>query len=121
MEHTELAKQIEEAALACGLDRCGIIPMDDLAGYDARLQERMEKVPASAGFYGGMDRLADIKGKYPWAKAIVVCIFDYSRYRYPKELRGRYAKSFFLSPESGGKSDYDLGRFESFLTGKGIR
>lgn len=121
MEHTELALEIEKAALACGLDQCGIIPIDNLAGFDARLQERMEKVPASAGFYGGMARLENIKQKYPWAKSIVVCTFDYSRYRYPTELQGRYAKSFFLSPEPGGKSDYNLSRFEQALTNMEIR
>lgn len=121
MSLASLAQRIEKAALSCGLDQCGIIPVDDLMGFGTRLEERMEKAPASAGFYGNMARLGDIKSKYPWGKSIVVCTFDYSRYRYPRELQGRYGKSFFLSPEPGGTAGYDLTRFEKFLTEAGIR
>lgn len=121
MSLASLAQRIEKAALACGLDQCGIIPVEDLAGFGTRLEERMEKVPTSAGFYGNMARLEDIKAKYPWGRSIVVCTFDYSRYRYPRELQGLYGKSFFLSPEPGGTAGYDLNRFEQFLTETGIR
>lgn len=121
MSLASLAQRIEKAALACGLDQCGIIPVEDLAGFGPRLEERMEKAPASAGFYGNMARLEDIKTKYPWGRSIVVCTFDYSRYRYPRELQGLYGKSFFLSPEPGGTAGYDLNRFEQFLTETGIR
>lgn len=121
MNHASLAQKIEKAALACGLDQCGIIPVEDLAGFGPRLEERVEKVPASAGFYGNMARLEDIKTKYPWGRSIVVCTFDFSRYQYPQELQGRYGKSFFLSPEPSGTAGYDLNWFEQFLTETGIR
>lgn len=121
MNPTSLAQRIEKAAHSCGLDQCGIIPVDDLMGFGTRLEERMEKAPASAGFYGNMARLEDIKAKYPWGRSIVVCTFDFSRYQYPQELQGRYGKSFFLSPEPGGTAGYDLTRFEEFLTETGIR
>lgn len=121
MNLASLAQRIEKAALSCGLDQCGIIPVDDLMGFGTRLEERMEKAPASAGFYGNMARLENIKAKYPWGRSIVVYTFDYSRYRYPRELQGLYGKSFFLSPEPGGTAGYDLNWFEQFLTETGIR
>ncbi|MBM6702623.1 hypothetical protein H6A05_10040 [Megasphaera elsdenii] len=50
MNTDKLGQVIYEKALACGFDDCGIIPIDDMDGFQQRLQEREEKVPSSAFF-----------------------------------------------------------------------
>ena len=43
MDTDKLGQVIYEKALACGFDDCGIIPIDDMDGFQQRLQEREEK------------------------------------------------------------------------------
>ena len=50
MDTDKLGQVIYDKALACGFDDCGIIPIDDMDGFQQRLQEREEKVPSSAFF-----------------------------------------------------------------------
>lgn len=50
MDANKLGQDIYDKALACGFDDCGIIPVDDMDGFQQRLQEREEKVPSSAFF-----------------------------------------------------------------------
>ena len=38
MSRSSLAQAIYEAALSCGFDNCGIIPVSALDGYKKRLQ-----------------------------------------------------------------------------------
>ena len=121
MEYSKLARAIEQAALDCGFDKCGIISPSALSDYHKRLEERIAKVPNSEGFYQGFRKLADVQRRFPWAQSLVICVYQYSRYRYPEEMRGRYAKAFFLNPEDGKNDGFDQKRFERQLTKLGIR
>ncbi len=95
-----LAQGIHDMALSCGFENCGIIPVAELAGYEERLAERTTRVPQSAAFYQkAVGAFLRIRESYPWARSALVCTVWLGKYRYPKALRGRYAKSFFLSPE----------------------
>lgn len=96
----ELAQFIYRAALNAGFDNCGIIPLDDMESFAARIKERMDAAPNSRPFYEGILMNADIRERFPWAKSFVICTTRYGKYRYPKQLQGRYAKSFFLSSEN---------------------
>lgn len=118
MINETLSQEIYDAALECGFDNCGIIPLSDLEGYKERLDERKNKVPQSKDFYERMDGFTKIQERYPWAKAIIICTTWLGKYRYPKSLQGKYAKSFFLSPESvpDCKAHQDKIRFETWLT-----
>lgn len=121
MSDKTLAESIHQAALSCGFDQCGIISVDDLEGFKALLQERKKKVPSTRLFYqftGGQEKT---KKRFPWAKSLIVCSFWYGKYRYPEELRGRYAKDFFLMPEDHPHEGYDHIRFEEWLKEQGIR
>lgn len=59
MDTDELGQVIYDKALACGFDDCGIIPVDDMDGFQQRLQEREEKVPSSAFFLSGNGRFCE--------------------------------------------------------------
>lgn len=100
VEEQALAQSIYQTALEAGFDNCGIISLDDMESYGTRFEERTEAVPESKPFYEKLHALVDTKKRFPWAKSLVICTTWYGKYRYPKQLQGRYAKSFFLSPES---------------------
>lgn len=120
MNKTDLSKEIDHAAIQCGFDDCGIISIDALAGFEELYQKRMDDVPQSQFFYNKVGDLQGTKKRFPWAKSIVILVFNYGKYRYPKELQGKYAKAFFLQPDKN--SDYGLGlqRFEHWLAKRGI-
>lgn len=96
----ELAQSIYHAALNAGFDNCGIISLDDMESFTARIKERMDAAPNSRPFYEGIRMNADIRDRFPWAKSFIICTARYGKYRYSEQLQGRYAKSFFLSSES---------------------
>lgn len=123
MSDAELSKKIYDCAIWCGFDDCGIIPVDETvaADFDGFLKKRMEDAPESAPFYGGFAGAADVKARFPWAKAVVILVCDYGKFRYPKEMQGRYAKAFFLEPlESSGFAP-DMAGFEAALAEYGVR
>lgn len=116
-----LAEQIHQAALSCGFENCGIIPLEAMDGFSAYLQKRKENVPSSKPFYGGMDSMAQTKERFPWAKSIVICTYWYGKYKYPRQLQGRYAKDYFLKPESSSFPGCDELSFEARLGELGLR
>lgn len=117
------SRKIYEKALFYGYDNCGIIPIGELAGYNARLDERLAKFPHSAAVYQFADAFKNIRDIYPWAKSVVVCTEWYGKYRFPKSLRGKYAKAFLLSPSTVPDSEEHSKKFqfEEWMKEEGIR
>lgn len=104
IENHELSMCIYNACMDAGFADCGIIAIEDMEGYISKVRERIGKVPSSAGFYQNAVRNTEkIKALFPWAKSIVVCLSWLGKFRYPKELQGMYAKSFFVSRDSDRK------------------
>lgn len=68
-----LGQKIHDMALDCGFDDCGIIPIDDMDGFNERLQQREKRVPSSAFFYQAVGDLDSIKKRFPWAKSVIIC------------------------------------------------
>ncbi len=117
-----LSEELYRAALDCGYDNCGIVSPKELEGSQDRLRERVRNVPSSAGFYNGVASLYEpVTDRFPWAKSVIVLTAEHGKYRFPAEMRGRYAKAFFLSPEEGRTDACDHTKFESWLTERGIR
>lgn len=123
MKDKQLAQEIYDMAISCGFDNCGIIPIADMDGYAARLQERLERVPQSAPFYQQIDGMTHIAQRFPWAKSLVICTTWLGKYRYPAPLRGKYGKAFLLSASSDRSCPayQEKLRFEQWLRDRGIR
>ena len=117
------AVDIVNKAIALGYDTCGIIPVEQMAGYEARLEERMEHFPQTREKYEGFRRFAHPQTEYPWAKAVVIVSFWYGKYRIPGGMQGRVAKYYLTdarkNPDSeGSKTSVAL---EKYLTDCGFR
>ncbi|MBE6037959.1 MAG: epoxyqueuosine reductase [Anaerofustis stercorihominis] len=121
MHNTEIAGKIYRAALSSGFDNCGIIPVNYLDGFKDRIRQRRKDIPSSTLFYKVIGYLQNTKKRFPWAKSFVICSYWYGKYRYPEELRGRYAKDFFLMPEDHPAKGYDHLAFEKWFSDNGIR
>ncbi|MDG5854866.1 epoxyqueuosine reductase [Clostridium beijerinckii] len=120
---TLLADKIKSAALNLGYEKCGIIKISDIDGYKERLDERVERVPESKGFYQGQYRFTQLQDTYPWAKSIVICVRRYGKYHIPEHLKGMIAKYYLVDARKDKNSkDYqDSVRFEEYMKELGLR
>ena len=101
IENEELSLRIYQSCKEAGYDDCGIISVDDMDSYIINVQRRIESVPTSAGFNQRAFHIMEkLKKDFPWVKSIVICLSEISRYRYPKELQGMYAKGLFVSRDA---------------------
>ncbi len=121
MEARDMAREIHDHAISCGFDDCGIVHLDAVDGFAEMLEKRERDVPESRPFYDHLRELRETRERFPWAKSIVVLSFYFGKYRYPRELQGRYAKAFFLYPEKGNDQGFDLRHFEEWFAQRGIR
>ncbi len=90
------AAEIVEKAIELGYDKCGIIPVEMMRGYEARLEERMEHFPETRRKYEGFRKFAHPEKEFPWEKAIVIVSFWYGKYRIPDAVRGHVAKYYLM-------------------------
>ena len=59
------AAEIAEKAIELGYDKCGIVPVEMMRGYEARLEERMERFPETREIYEGFRKVAHPEREYP--------------------------------------------------------
>lgn len=117
------ALELVAAAQSLGFDRCGIIPVARMSGYEARLEERMAHFPQTRRHYEPFRGFAHLSDRYPWAKSVVVCSFWYGKYRIPAALQGRIAKYYLTDGRRDAASQgfRTSVSFENALRGGGLR
>lgn len=120
---TLLADKIKSTALNLGYEKCGIIKISDIDGYKERLDERVERVSESKGFYQGQYRFTQLKDIYPWAKSIVICVRMYGKYHIPEHLKGMIAKYYLVDArkDKNSKDFQDSVKFEEYMQELGLR
>lgn len=91
-----IEQMIQERAYQLGYEKCGIIPVYALEGYAEKLNERIEKVPASEMFYQRQRHLTNPLKEYPWAKSVVVLVSRYGKYKIPESVKGHIAKAYLF-------------------------
>lgn len=117
-----LEQMIQQKAYDLGYFKCGIIPIEKLDGYEERLHERMEKEPSSAHFYSNLLFLAKVSERFPWAKAVVIAVSFYGKYKIPANVKGRIAKSYLfdLRTDSGSEEYQRSIAMEQYLADLGL-
>ncbi|MDR3594952.1 4Fe-4S double cluster binding domain-containing protein [Clostridium sp.] len=120
---TLLAEQIKNAALEMGYEKCGIIKISQLDGYEEKLNERIERIPQAKGFYQNLYRFTHLEDTNPWAKSIVICVRRYGKYNIPEHLKGRIAKYYLVDSrrDENSKEFQDSLKFEKYLQDLGLR
>ncbi len=115
--------EIRNAAWELGFAGCGIVRFEALREYAQRLDERIRACPKSKPILEPLRRYASPETVYPWAKAVIVCVTDYSRYHVPEPLDGRIGRYYLfdhkLQPQAPG--NLRIAAFESHLDRMGIR
>lgn len=117
-----LAEEIRTKAIECGFDNCGIIKIDKMNGFKKLYRKRIFKIPSSWLLYRALKGLKDTEKRFPWGKSIIICTYWYGKYKFPKELQGKYGKSFLLSQDNEMiNPDYKkIEKFEEWLKEKSI-
>jgi epoxyqueuosine reductase len=120
---TLLAEQIKNAALEMGYEKCGIIKVSDLDGYEEKLNERIDRIPEAKGFYQSLHRFTQLEDTYPWAKSIVICVRRYGKYHIPEHLNGMIGKSYLVDvrKDENSKEFQDSLKLERYMQDLGIR
>jgi len=118
-----LAEQIKSAALNMGYEKCGIIKLSDMAGYEDKLNERIERIPEVKPYYEGFYRFSHLQDTYSWAKSIVICVRQYGKYNIPDHLKGMIAKYYLVDSRTDehSKDFQDSFKFESYLQEIGLK
>ncbi len=117
------ASDIVKKAIELGFDKCGIIPVEKMRGYETRLEERMAYFPETREKYEGFRSFAHVQKKYPWAKSIVIASFWYGKYHIPEDMQGRVAKYYLTDGRRNTDSEgYQTSvAFEQYLRDTGFR
>jgi len=106
-----LAVKIRNEALKMGYEKCGIISVSDMEGYEDKLNERIERIPESEPYIEGFRSFAHLQALYPWAKSVVVCVRRYGKYRIPEHLQGLIGKYYLTD----SRTDEDSEGFKASL------
>lgn len=89
------ARAIQQKAYELGYEKCGIIPLSQMHEFEIKLEERMQNVPSSSGFYERQKRLIDPSKDYPWAKSVVVVAESFGDYN-AHELQGHIGRHYLF-------------------------
>jgi epoxyqueuosine reductase len=87
---------IQKKAYELGYEKCGIIPINRLEGYEEKFNERIQKAEGSERFYQGQKRLVNPLLEYPWAKSVVVLTVPYAGYEVMEEVADHIGKSYLF-------------------------
>lgn len=120
---SELEQLIQNKAYSIGYEKCGMISIEAMDGYEEKLNERIKKVPESEKFYQGEMRLTKLQQQYPWAKSVIIAAMPCGNYKVPKQLQGKIAKNYLfdLRVDTGSTGYKNSVAFEEYLLGLGVR
>lgn len=117
------AKDIQQKAYTLGYEKCGIIPLHMMDEFEVKLEERIDSVPSSAGFYERQKRLIDPRKNFPWAKSVVIVVEQFGNYELPNNLKKRIGRHYAFDTRINEKTEgYQAGLlFETHMKSLGLQ
>lgn len=119
----EIAGKIKQRALELGFEGCGIIRIDKLRDYEAKLEERIEACPESKPMLEQLRKYAHLDQTYEWAKSVIVCTIGYSEYKVPDVFNDQIGKYYLydhkLQPDA--EMNKNILEFEKYLQELGVK
>lgn len=117
------AETIRQKAYALGFEKCGIIPLERMHEFEAKLEERIGSVPSSAGFYERQKRLIDPRKNFPWAKSVVIVVEQFGNYKLPDTLQKRIGRHYAFDTRIDENTEgYQAGLlFETYMKSLGLQ
>lgn len=118
-----LSEQIKSTALEMGYEKCGIIKISDMSGYEEKLNERIDRIPEVRPYYKDFYGFAHLQDTYPWAKSVVICVRQYGKYHIPEHLKGLIAKYYLVDSrrDENSKDFQDSLKFETYMQELGLK
>lgn len=106
-----------------GYEKCGIIKISDMSGYEEKLDERVERIPETKPFYERFYHFAHLQDLYPWAKSIVIGVSHYGKYHVPEHLQGLIGKAYLFDSrrDEQSKELQDSLKFEAAMQEMGLK
>ncbi|MDR1378247.1 MAG: hypothetical protein LBJ36_04275 [Synergistaceae bacterium] len=101
----DLALQIVEKAASLNFERCGIVGVDKMREYGAKVTERIARFPESAGMYRRFLAFAEPERNFPWARSVVVCSWRHGVYRIPEGFAGLIGKHYLFDERRDQNSE----------------
>lgn len=123
MYQYDLAGKIKNKAIELGFEGCGIVKLDELRDYEGALEQRLKDCPESKPMLEYMRKYVKPEISYPWAKAVVVCVVSYGKYKIPENLAGLIGKYYLCDHKLQQESRVtkSIAEFEEYFTRLGIR
>ena len=116
------AAAVKALARDVGYVDCGICGVEPFAEDRAALAERMARFPDAAHLYEGMTARCDPTATAPWARALVVCVRWYGKYRLPPGLDGIIGKNYLGDRRIAPCPDHTMpSRMKAGLRDLGLR
>jgi epoxyqueuosine reductase len=73
-----------------------MISVDAVKGYTDTLDRRVDSFPDSRLVYFRFYPLANVQRKFPWARSVVVFVYNYGKFRIPDKLRGHIGSAYLF-------------------------
>ncbi len=121
--NTTLAKKICEKAKEIGYDKCGIIKIEDINGFENQLNKRIKLFPESKEDLNKLKHYAHPEKEFPWAKSIIICAYSINKFEIPEHLNGKIGKYYLVDGRRNCESEqYQIQKeFQKYLDEIGIK
>jgi epoxyqueuosine reductase len=119
----KLTKEICDKAIEYGYDKCGIIPITDIEGFEEALNKRIETFPESEDELNVLKHYAHPEEEFPWAKSVIICSYSIGKFNIPQNLEGKISKSYLVDGrrEKNSQQYQAHEKFQEYLNSKGLK
>jgi epoxyqueuosine reductase len=100
-----------------------MISVDAVKGYTDIVDKRIDSFPDSKLMYFRFYPLANVQRKFPWARSVVVFVYDYGKFKIPEKVRGHIGSAYLFDSRRDKASEANriANELAEFIEGLGIQ